>query len=139
MNYLKTVGELKDDDDWDSSFLSYYASYQYEAAPMSRIELDIEYVPGVGPDDEDLWQPQGYFLFGDLLYAGIGMGIAYVDGEWADKPFYALRLGLEIPLADLLFVDINANYRFQKISAVNDLDSDDADQVTFGAAIRVVL
>ena len=139
VNYLKTVGDIKDDNDWDSDALSYVGSYQFKANRALKLAAEIEYVPDVGPNDDAVWQPQGYLLLGSSIYAGAGIGIGYIDGEWNDDPFYALRAGLELPLGRILFLDINANYRFVKMSALEDLDSDDADQVTFGAALRIAL
>lgn len=138
VNYLRTVGELKDDDDWDNDNLSYVGIYQYAPSPFARLAVELEHIPDVGPDEDDtIWQPQAYALIGSAIYAGVGIGMSYMDDEWADDPFYALRAGIDLELVPSLHLDIHANYRFQEIDEVDDLDSEDADQIMFGAAARL--
>ena len=95
----------------------------------------MEWVPDYGGSDKSLWLPQAFFLVGGLIYGGAGIGIGYIDGEWFDKPFYALRASVDIPLGPVS-VDINANYRFMNNSVSENIDSEDLDSITFGAIVR---
>jgi hypothetical protein len=80
-------------------------------------------------------QPQAYALIGGMLYGGVGIGIGYIDNSWQDAPFYALRAGVNIPLAALA-LDVFASYQFQNAAALQGLTSEDLDAVTFGVIAR---
>jgi len=134
--YQKTVGEIEENDDFDDDAISWLVSLQMELPVIFTLEGDLEITPDYGGSDETLLQPQAYLLIGSLIYAGAGIGVAYLDGEWSDDPFYALRAGLDIPLGDRVSFDINANYRFMDSSVFDDLDEEDSDSITFGALIR---
>ena len=100
-----------------------------------HFEGDVEFVPDYLGSDEMLYQPQAYALIGGLIYGGAGIGIGYLDGEWFDNPFYALRAGVDLPVGNL-HVDVNANYRFLSSKAFDSVDDKDLDSVTFGAIVR---
>lgn len=138
VNYLKTLGDIKDNSDFDEDAISFLGTYQFQMEFL-KLEATLELVPDYGGSDEILWEPQGYILLGSWIYAGAGIGLGYLDGEWFDDPFYALRAGLDLPLAERIHLDINANYRFMDSSVFDDIDSTDADALIFGAAIRFKL
>jgi hypothetical protein len=48
-----------------------------------------------------------------MIYGGAGIGIGHINGDWQSDPFYALRLGVAIPIGKLSG-DIYGTYRFQK-------------------------
>lgn len=139
VNYLRTVGDIEDDDDFDENALSFIASWQCHTAGLLAFELAGEYVPDFGGSDEALIQPQAYLLVGGAIYAGVGIGIGYIDGDWQDEPFYALRAGLDLEVAPGVFLDINANYRFQDSEVLDSLDDEDLDAVMLGAQIRIAI
>ncbi|HMO05936.1 MAG TPA: hypothetical protein PKC67_13435 [Kiritimatiellia bacterium] len=136
-NYWQTIDSV-DVDDFDEDGLSWVASLQFELASYSKIELGVEwYEAGFGGAAKDLYAPQAFFILGKGLYAGIGIGGYYTDGEWADDPFYALRAGLDVEILPNISLDINANYRFQTWDDLSDDGKDvDTDTVILGAAIR---
>ncbi len=137
IHYMKTVGDIKDAPEFDENAYNLVASAQMSLL-MFKVEGDVEWVPDYGGSDESLLMPQVLVLFGGLLYGGAGIGSGYIDGEWFDKPFYSLRLGVDIPLGPI-GVDINANYRFMDTSVFESADSEDLDSVTFGAIVRFKL
>ena len=139
VHYLRTVGDIEKDDSFDENALSFSGSYQARGSGLLGLELGLEATPDYLGLDETLWQPQGYILLGRTLYAGAGIGIGYLDGEWLDDPFYAFRLGFDLEILPNLYLDINGNYRFQDSKVLDTIDEEDLDVVTFGASIRIGL
>ena len=137
-NYWKTIDTI-DDDDFDEDGLSYIASLQFSLAEYSKLEIGVEwYEKGFGGAPDDIYAPQAFFLLGKGLYAGIGIGGYYTDGDFAEDPFYAFRLGFDIGILPDIALDINANYRFENWDDLNENEKDiDTDTVTFGAAVRI--
>jgi hypothetical protein len=128
------VGDIKDDENIDDSNFNFVASAKFPGGLFS-FEADVEFVPDYLGSDEMLYQPQLFALIGGMLYGGAGIGWGYIDGEWFDDPFYALRAGVDFPLGSL-HLDVNANYRFLTTSAFDEVDDEDLDSVTFGAILR---
>lgn len=53
-------------------------------------------------------------------------------------PFFGLRAGFDIHLLPYIFLDINANYRFEDWDDISDVDEDiSTDTITLGAAVRI--
>ena len=134
VHYLKTVGDIKDDPNWDKNALGFIGSYQHGAG-LLKLEGDVEWINDFGGTDHSMIQPQAYVLVGSSLYAGAGIGIGYIDNGWQDSPFYALRAGYALPLAAFK-LDGFASYQFQNTKALEGLTSDDLDSVTFGLIAR---
>ena len=134
--YQKTLGDIKDNSNFDSDAINYLAALQLGVAKYLKLEADLEFSPDYGWKEKTLFLPQGYVLVGSLLYAGAGIGAFYYDDTWADEPFYAFRAGDNLPLGERLSIDVNANYRFMDGSALESINSDDADNITFGAILR---
>ena len=86
--------------------------------------------------DQYVFSPQAFLLVGEVLYAGAGIGINYSDSEFADEPFYALRVGLDIPIFPKIFLDVNVNYRFEEWDFDKIEDDIDLDTLTLGAMLR---
>lgn len=136
-HYWTTVKNI-DVNDIDKNGFSYLAMYQYHYGWVG-IEAALEWFQkGFGGSTDDVFQPQAYFILGKVVYAAAGIGGYYTDGKLANKPFYAFRAGLDIPLLPILHLDINANYRFENW---DDLSTDgkevDTDTITLGAAARL--
>lgn len=110
-------------DGFDKSGLSYLVSYQFVPAEFLKIEADVEILPSQLTGDGTGFVPQVYALLGSTIYAGLGIGIAYFDGEFANDPIYNIRAGLDIPISKI-HIDINANYGFTDFDQLSDLDSD---------------
>jgi len=137
-NYWKAIKDI-DTDDIDENGISWLATYQYTPGNPLSLEIDVElFREGFAGSTENVYAPQAYLIIGCKLYVGIGAGIYYCDGDFADDPFYALKAGLDIKLLPSVFLDINANYRFNEWEKLNDVISDvKSDTITLGAAIRV--
>jgi hypothetical protein len=134
IHYLATVGDIKDSPGIKDHNFNFVASYR-QALTLLSIEADVEFVPDYLGSDKMLYQPQAYALIGGFIYGGAGIGWGYIDGDWLDDPFYALRAGVNVPLGKL-HLDVNASYRFLHTKALESLDDSSLDSVTFGAIVR---
>ncbi len=135
INYWTTVDSL--DESIDDNGFSYLLSYQYRPG-LIALECDLELLPD--RFGENAIAPQAYVLVGDGLYAAAGIGIVHTDGSFADKPFFALRAGINFNILPGLFADISANYRFNDTTDLKDQDKKiDTDTVFLGAALRFAL
>jgi opacity protein-like surface antigen len=136
VHHWQTVDDLADEgfEGLDDSGTSGIVSYQYMPEGIFSFELDLEYfADGFGGSTETAWSPQAYLLIGHGLYVGVGVGNVISDGESSD-PFYAAKLGLDFAIIPRLSVDINANYRFDDWTLIDEADTD---TVTFGALLRL--
>jgi hypothetical protein len=134
VEYLKTLGDIKDTEEFDSNAFGFLGSYQYSAG-LFKIEGDVEWVPDFGGSSKSLFQPQAYVLIGGLIYGGAGIGTGYIDGDWWSDPFYALRAGVDFTLGGL-DLDAFALYRFQDVEYLEGFGKSDLDSITFGAVVR---
>ena len=122
-------------DDIDSEGLGYVVSYQYKPGILG-LGVDGELMPD--RFGEDVYAPQAYLLLGDAIYAGAGIGILSVDGEWADDPFYSFRAGLDLAFTPAVHVDLYAQYRFESSQQLEEDETDiDTDTIYIGAALRL--
>ena len=141
-HYWRTIDDLEEDDfDIDEDGVAYLASYQYVAASMLKLEIDLEIFPeDFGGSDEVVYAPQVLALLGAGIYGGIGIGTFYVDDEFADDPFYSLRAGIDLEVLPSVRLDINANYTFTDFDSIKTVDQDvDTDTITLGAMLRIEL
>ena len=134
IHYLATVGDIKDAESIDDSNFNFVLSAKFPLG-LIKVLTDVEFVPDYLGSDEMLYQPQVFGLIGGLIYGGAGIGWGYVDGDWFDNPFYALRAGVDLPVGKL-HLDVNANYRFLSTKTLEGADEEDLDSVTFGAVVR---
>ncbi len=130
IRYNRSVTSLGDD--FDKSGVSLLLSYQYAAPILVRFEGDLEIIPSSVTGNGTAVVPWAYALVGGLFYGGIGAGIAYADGEFANDPIFALRIGLDVGLGPV-HADVNANYQFVDFDQLGDLD---ANYVTLGLMAR---
>lgn len=135
-NYWKTLNDI-DITDIDESGLSWLASYQYVPAGIFRLEVDLEYYPSLGVDREAFWSPEVFLLVGGTLYAGVGIGDYFNGDIFSDKPFFMLRAGVDFTILPFLFLDVNANYRFNDWDDV--ADDVDTNTIRIGAAVRLAM
>jgi hypothetical protein len=136
VNYFKTIDDL--DENFDKNGFSYLASYQYAPIRILKIEADLELIPDLADSSDPVLAPQVFVTVGGLFYAAAGIGIYYSDGDWGNAPFYMLRAGLDFPILPRLFLDINANYRFNDWDTIEWADVD-TDTIRLGAALRFTL
>ena len=126
-----------DVDDVDEDGISFIVSYQYSMADFFKLEADLEFLDkGYAGADDTVWSPQAFFLVGKGLYGGVGVGINYSDGDFADNPFFAFRAGFDLEVLPSIFLDINANYRFEKWDFDRIEEDLDTDTITVGAILR---
>jgi hypothetical protein len=138
LHYWRTVDDI-DVDSIDENGMAYLVTYQYVPAGILRAEIDLEIFPeDFGGSDEAVYAPQALLIVGGGLYAGLGIGVFYSDGDFAEDPFYILRAGLNLELLPNIFVDINGNYHFTDFDDLKDVsDKVDTDTITLGAAVRL--
>jgi len=136
-HYFEALGDIDSPGDIDDSGNSLVFSYQYLPGGLIRFEGDVEYFSdGYGGSTGSSYAPQAYVLLGRFFYGGVGVGITNGDFEgddWSD-PWYAARVGLDLLLLPKVHLDINANYRANSFSALDDADSD---AITFGVSARL--
>jgi len=135
-HYWKTIDDI-DISDIDDDGIAMVVSYQYKPSLFGfqfDVEIADEQLTGL---DETVYSPQAFVIVGGLVYGGLGIGTRYVDGEFADEPFYALKAGLDFELLPRIHLDINANYRFENWDR-DDVEADiDTDTVTLGVVGRI--
>ena len=140
IHYWRAVDSI-DVDNIEESGRVYIFSYQYCPTVLAKLELDVEVFPNELPGiDETVYAPQILGILGGGIYAGLGIGSMYADGEFADDPFYILRAGIDWEILPNIHADINLNYHFNDFSNIKTVKEDvDTDTITFGAAIRLAM
>ena len=133
VHYMKTVGDVKDTPEFNPDALNILVAGRKGLGPIG-LELDSEWALDYGGSNKTLWMPQAFATFGGMIYGAAGIGSGYIDGNWFDRPTYALRAGVNLPLG-LLTADINANYQFINTKALQNLNSEDLNSVTVGATL----
>lgn len=138
VHYWKTLDKI-DLDEIDESGVSWIASVQFGSSSILKFQADVEIFPEKFAGFKEVaYAPQGLMILGKTVYGGVGIGTYYIDGEFADRPFYLLRAGLDLELVPTLYLDINANYRFEDwVEPEEIIDDIDTDVITLGAAVRV--
>ena len=129
VHYLNTVGDIKDNPEFDSSAFGFLASYTMGAS-LIHFEADLEWIPDYA-FGKDMFEPQAYAFIGSFIYGGVGIGIGHINGEWLNDPFYALRAGVKLSMLDLF-----TSYKFQSWDDIEGLNSNDANALTLGAIFR---
>lgn len=138
VRYWQTVDDISLVD-VDEEGISYIITYQMRPARLLKVEADIEVLPDnyAGSPDQ-VYAPQGFILLGTGIYAGVGAGFYLAGGKIEEDPFLALRAGLNAELFPSIFIDLNANYRFDEWNDLNESNEDiDTDTVTLGLAVRL--
>lgn len=138
INYWVTFEDIEfDSKKFDKNGVAYLASYQYWPGLLG-LELDLEFLPD--RFGESAIAPEAYILLGRSVYCGLGIGILYSDGNFAEEPFFALRAGLNLELLPGLYADIYGNYRFNDSVELQGKETNiDTDTVFLGAVLRISL
>lgn len=133
VNYWVALDDL--DEDFDKDGLSYLVSYQFRAALLG-LQVDVELLPDLF--GENAIAPAAYVVLGSTLYGAAGIGIVNWDGDFADDPFFAFKVGLDLELLPNIYLDISGSYRFNsEIDWDDAVDAIDTDTVFLGAAVRL--
>ena len=137
-HYWVTVDDIEFDNVDESGF-AWLMSYQIRPVRLLKFEVAVELLPEhFGGATEQVLAPQAYMIVGGWVYGGLGVGTLYSDGEFCDSPFYALRAGVDFPVLPHVYIDINANYRFNEWDDFDQPGRDlSTDTITVGAAIRI--
>lgn len=135
-NYYTAIGDLPEK--FDKNGLSYLVSYQYAPSMIFKVEAALEIFPDLAGSDNPVLAPLVFATVGGLFYGGVGVGIYYEGGSFSHSPFYMLRAGLDFPIIPRVFLDINANYRFNDWNTLEWADVD-SNTIRLGAAIRFTL
>ena len=139
-NYWYSIEEAKDND-FDRDGLGWMVSGRIFLSDFFSIGLELEQAPKnfLFIEDDDLYMPAAYALIGNILYAGLGIGDYYYDGDFSGEVWYALRAGFKIPLITRsLVLDVNVNYRVDDWEGIKKAKDDiDGDTLMVGAALRL--
>lgn len=135
VHYWQVLDDL-DEAGFDESGLAYIGAYRYDGG-LIALHAELEVFPEeFGAAAEEVYAPQVVAILGDGIYAGIGAGILYSDGEFADTPYFLLRAGLNIIAIGPLSLDLNANYIFTDFDNLSTSDID-SNTITLGAMARI--
>lgn len=138
VHYWRALDEVVDEGfELDRNGTSGVVSYQYIPGGLLSLQVDGEYfAEGFGGATDSTFSPQAYLVLGvNGLYAAAGVGVLY-SSDFEDEvsdPFYAARVGWNLELVPNLYLDLNANYRAQ---AWSELDEADTDTITLGGVVR---
>ncbi|MBM4154718.1 MAG: hypothetical protein FJ221_06770 [Lentisphaerae bacterium] len=133
-NYWVMLDDI-DVDEVDEEGFGYLVTLQLRNN-MVGLGFDVEMMPE--RFGEDAYAGQAYIILGEGLYVAPGIGINNVDGDFAEEPFYNLRVGLNVEVVSGLYLDINANYRFNEITEIDEQVGEiDTDTIFLGAALRL--
>lgn len=138
VNYWRAL-----DDTFDESFdrdgLGWLISTRIMPSWPIHLGLEIERSPDNFVElEEPIYAPAAFLIVGRGIYAALGAGMYYYDGTLYTDWFYIMRAGLMTELLPSLYLDINANYRFDQLNKIRDEFSEiDTDNVTLGAALRL--
>ncbi len=135
-NYWRAVDDL--DKRFDRDGVSWLLTYQRTLSRLLALQGDVEWFQsGFAGAKHDVFAPQAFLLAGGSIYAGVGIGIYYSDGTFNDKPYYAVRAGLDMEILRTIHLDVNANYQFSEWDDINRLqDKLGSDTIFLGAAVR---
>jgi len=134
LHYQRTIDDF-DVDELDQNDFTIFGSVTVPVA-LVKVEGDLEITPDYLGSDNVLFQPAAYGLLDlGLAYGGIGIGIGYLDGDWASSPFYSLRGGIELGLGGFA-VDGFLEYRFQDASFGDAIDDLNLDALRLGAQVK---
>jgi len=143
--YNRQLGDIKDSDDWkfDKDFISYMVTLKYQVANVLGLEGSIDYYNGSGTIDYTL-RPMGTAVLSiplpvlDLFNAGVGINSTYTKykkdsggsaDDWSDLSYH-FKAGIQLPIADLLWICGDCYYFVDDLKDIEDFDSD---LLTFGA------
>ena len=127
------------DESFDEDGLGWMISARYMATPYFGFGLELERSPdNYVALEEPMYCPAGYLILGKGLYAGLGVGTYFYDGDFIEDVFYGLRIGLVADVLPGVVVDINLNYRVDSWSGIKHVDDEvDTDNVILGGAVRL--
>jgi hypothetical protein len=137
-HYWRTL-EDPDVENVDEDGIAALISYQYQILEFLTFDATLEFSgKGYAGATQGVMCPQAYALLGRAIYAGVGAGVQYSDGEFGEQPFLVARAGLDLEILPAIFLDLNAKYRIERwgFEAIEG-DELDVTLITVGAALRI--
>ncbi len=141
--YNRQLGDLKNDKNFDKDFVSYVFSLKYQFADILGLEGNLDYYDGNDTIDYTL-RPMGTAVLSiplpifDLFNAGVGINSTYTKykeagggstDKWSDLSYH-FKAGVQLPIADILWICGDCYYFVDNLKDIEDFDSD---LLTFGA------
>jgi len=141
--YNRQLGDIRKDDDFDKDFVSYMVTLKYQIADILGLEGSVDYYNGSGAIDYTL-RPMGTAVLSiplpvlNLFNAGVGINSTYTkfkkngggsSDDWS-KLSYHFKAGIQLPIADLIWICGDCYYFVDELKDIEDFDSD---LLTFGA------
>lgn len=134
-NYWTVIDDINLDDVDEDGF-SYLFAYRYSGGLLS-VQAEVETFPeDFAGSPTEIYVPKAMVIVGEGVFAGLGVGMPYADGEFADDPVYFLRAGFSLAVFHPLRIDLHANYVFSDFDAL-DAGDIDTDTLTLGAMARL--
>ncbi len=132
------TGHASDAEDTDKKKLSIILSHRILPAGFLRFEADLDVVSeDLSASTEEVLAPQVYVALGSSIYAGLGAGILFSNGAFADKAFYSLKAGFDLELLPMIYLNLNANYRFDEWNLNGIMEDIDTEAVSLGGKLRL--
>ena len=87
------------DESFDEDGLGWMISSRYMFTPYFGLGLELERSPdNYIALEEPIYCPALYLILGKVIYAGLGVGTYFYDGDFIEDAFYALRAGLALEM-----------------------------------------
>jgi hypothetical protein len=97
------------------------------------------YEDGFAGSREEVVGSQAFLVLGRAFYGAIGGGYLYSDGDLADSPYLAARLGVQGALTTWFLFDVSLTYETAAWEGINEFDERfDSDTVVLGAGLRML-
>jgi hypothetical protein len=137
MNYWKLNDRPSS---YDKDGFSYYGLYRYNRG-FWGYEIDLEHYPedSIFSNSDAVWEPQAYILVGKWIYGAAGVGWQFGESELPSSPTYYLKAGLNFSVFPFMKLDINAQYKYQKLKDFETDKNESVDAVTVGASLNIAL
>ena len=145
--YNRQLGKIRKEKDFDKDFVSYMLSVKYQVIDMIGLEGSLDYYNGNGKIDYTL-RPMGTAVLSiplpilDLFNVGVGINTTYTrykkengdsTSDWP-KLGYHFKAGIQIPIANLIWICGDCYYFVDDLRDIEDFDSD---LLTFGARAMI--
>jgi hypothetical protein len=103
-----------------------------------QLELTV-YEDGFAGSRDEVVGAQAFLVVGQAVYGALGAGYLFSDGDFADSPFLAARLGVQGALTTWFMFDVSLTYETAAWEGINEIDERfDSDTFVLGAGIRVL-
>lgn len=113
-------------------------TYHLLPSQMLSFSADLEVLPEDDAGmDEALVAPQLFLAVGKDIYAGLGTGIYFQDGTYADQPFYSFKAGVDLELFPFVYLDFSADYRFSDWEFADLSDGFMLEDLALGGMLRI--